>query len=181
MPVRICRHFTYFVEMIWSYSVWYVAFQAVIIHFRFHQRCCQATGFVRAHCETLLSSIPAAPLWLPLSVIFLPQSLILLQDFPSTHSSLHHLLFSLSHSRSTSLLPFFPHRHCSVLAAVPLPWSDHNNGPPLSENIPGKRKAHLTVAWLDKRKHTVSSPEHFYILTVVHKNVKMFRWAVSHQ
>lgn len=44
---------------------------------------------------------------------------------------------SLSHSQSpcTFLLPFAPHCHCSVLAAVPLPWRVHNNGPSLSEHI----------------------------------------------
>lgn len=57
---------------------------------------------------------------------------------------------------AVNLLPFSSRCHCCVLAAVPLPWRDHNNSPSLSEHI-AAWGMHIIVVWFDRGKRNVLS------------------------
>lgn len=116
--------------------------QAVWIDFRVKWSWSQATGAVLFYDIAFFSVvnniyvkfIPEQHQNIPLSVFsFLPQSLILLQD--CTEKIPVFIVSFQFISLRFPLLSFSSHCHCSVLAAVPLPWRDHNNSPSLSEHI----------------------------------------------
>lgn len=97
--------------------------EAVIIHFRFSQRCWRPQGSsehtVKFCCHQFQQRLCGS----------------CSQPFSSHKAELccKISLTQLQRSSSTSFLSALP-AMCSVLAAVPLPCSDHNNGPSPSES-----------------------------------------------
>ena len=106
---------------------------AVITNFRFNQRCWKPQGSsehnVKLCCSQFQHLISCS-----CSQPFSFHKANFVTRFPSTDSSIHHLLsVHLTTALPSSFLCSLP-LQC-FLAAVLLPWRDHNNGPSLSENI----------------------------------------------